>query len=171
MKYDRVTLTLHFLLAFGVCVQLVLGATMDAPRPGVPPDAVFQFHRIWGIGVLAVLAVHWVWQISGQASNGLKVLFPWCFAERRGVVAASLGALLRFPPREPKKHLRALAGMLQGIGLLAASLMAATGLVLFLGLAESGAGSPFVAAIRHVHGYASATVWAYLVAHIGMSLL
>lgn len=171
MKYDRVTLGLHFLLAFGVSVQLVLGATMDAPRPGVPPDAVFQLHRLWGLGVLTVLMLHWVWQVSGRAANGLKVLFPWCFADRRGAVAASLDRLLRFPPQEPKKQLRALAGVLQGIGLLAATLMAVSGLILFFGLADSGAASPLVTAVRHVHGYASALMWAYLAAHIGMSAL
>lgn len=171
MKHDRVTMALHAVLAFAVCVQLVLGVSMDAPRPGVPADAVFQLHRFWGLGVLAVLAVHWLWQLSGRASNGMGALFPWCFRQRRVAVAASLGGLLSFPPREPKKNLRALAGMLQGLGLLAASLLAATGLIMFFGMADSGAASAAVNAFRTLHGYASLLMWIYLAAHVGTVLL
>lgn len=172
MKYDRLTIILHILLALSVTLQLVLGISMDAPRPGVPPgDIPFLLHRFWGLLVLLVLALHWAWQLSGQASNGIRVLLPWLFRSGRRNVFANLRHLLCFPPNEPKARLRALAGTVQGLGLLLATLMAVSGLTLFFGMAPDGAAPATVALVRRIHGAAAPLMWAYLATHVAIALL
>ncbi|HUW49566.1 MAG TPA: cytochrome b/b6 domain-containing protein [Sulfuricella sp.] len=172
MKYDRLTIVLHILLALSVTVQLVLGTSMDAPRPGVPPgDIPFLLHRFWGLLVLVVLALHWAWQLSGQASNGARVLLPWLFKSSRRDVFANLRQLFRFPPKELKARLHPLAGTVQGLGLLVATLLAVTGLILFFGVAPDGTASATVALVRQIHGAAAPLMWAYLAAHVAFALL
>lgn len=172
MKYDRFTAALHILLAISVTLQLVLGAAMDAPRPGVPPgDLSFLLHRAWGLLVLLVLALHWAWQFSGRASNGARVLLPWLFESSRRDVFANLRQLFRPPAKEFKARLHSLAGTVQGLGLLVATLMAVTGLILFFGMAADGAASATVSLIRQIHGAAAALMWTYLAAHVALAVL
>lgn len=172
MKYDRVTIALHILLAFSVTVQLVFGASMDAPRPGVPAgDMAFLLHRFWGVAVLTVLALHWAWQFSGRASNGVKVLLPWLFPSSRRDVLASLRQVFRFPPSDLKMRLHSLAGTVQGLGLLAATLMGVTGLILFFGMAPDGSASATVSLVRQIHRATAPIMWTYLAAHVAFALL
>lgn len=166
MKYDRTTYWLHVGLAFGVSAQLMFSLMMDAPRLGVPTGGVgdffFRMHRIVGLGVLVLLALHWLWQLSGRASNGMKILYPWL--HKRGKSSTSI-------PRSIKDRLQISAGTVQGLGLLIASLMAMTGLILFLGVASDGAMSAPVAAIREIHGGTAIALWTYLGLHWAISLL
>ena len=166
MKYDRTTYWLHAGLAFGVSAQLMFSLMMDAPRLGVPTggmgDFFFRIHRMGGLGVLALLIIHWLWQLSGRASNGMKVLYPWLFKRRLSPSSA---------PRSITGRLQLSAGTVQGLGLLIASLMAMTGLILFFGVASDGAMSAFVTAIRELHGVTAIALWIYLGLHWAISLL
>lgn len=166
MKYDRTTYWLHAGLAFGVSAQLMLSLMMDAPRLGVPTggggDFFFRMHRLVGLGVLVLLTLHWLWQLSGRASNGMKVLYPWL--HKRGKYSTST-------PRSIKDRLQISAGTVQGLGLLIASLMAVSGLLLFFGVANNGAMSASVASIREIHGATAIALWAYLGLHWAISLL
>jgi cytochrome b561 len=160
MTYDKTTVWLHAGLAFGVSTQLIFGLVMDAPRPGVPTggagDLFFQAHRIIGLAVLALLSAHWLWQLSGRASNGLKSLYPW---------------LIKRPPSSPKpSRLFVLAGTMQGLGLLLASVMALTGVTLFFGLATDGGASASISLIRDLHGNMAIPLWIYLGLHLAISL-
>lgn len=166
MKYDRTTYWLHAGLALGVSAQLMFSLMMDAPRLGVPTggtgDFFFQIHRIGGLGVLALLTIHWLWQLSGHASNGMKVLYPWLL--KRGQFPSST-------PGSIRGRLKVSAGTVQGLGLLIASLMAMTGLILFFGVANDGSMSASVTAIREIHGTTAISLWIYLGLHLAISLL
>ncbi|GAO36641.1 hypothetical protein SCT_2051 [Sulfuricella sp. T08] len=166
MKYDRTTYWLHAGLAFGVSAQLMFSLMMDAPRLGVPTggmgDVFFQIHRMGGLGVLALLIVHWLWQLSGRASNGMKVLYPWLFKRRLSPSPTH---------RSIRGRLQVSAGTLQGLGLLIASLMAMTGLILYFGVTGDGGMSTFVTAIREVHSATAISLWIYLGLHWAISLL
>lgn len=166
MKYDRTTYWLHAGLAFGVSAQLMLSLMMDAPRLGVPNggggDFFFLLHRIVGLAVLVLLALHWLWQLSGRASNGMKVLYPWLIKRGKSSI---------FSPRSIKDRLQISAGTVQGLGLLIASLMALSGLILFFGVANNGAMSASVAFVRVIHGATAIALWAYLGLHWVISLL
>lgn len=160
MKYDTTTYWLHAGLAFSVSTQLMLGLMMDAPRQGVPiggvGDLFFQVHRVAGLIVLVLLAAHWLWQISGRASNGMKSLYPWLLKRRQ--------------PPSPPSRMMLLAGTVQGLGLLIASLMAITGLVMFFGVASDGGMSTTVATIRETHAIIANLLWTYLGLHLAISL-
>lgn len=170
MKYDRTTRWLHVGIAFGVSAQLMLSLMMDTPRLGVPAvgmgDLFFLAHRFAGLGLLLLLSVHWLWQFSGRASNGMKVLFPWLFQRSLSVPPNEANSSIR-----TIKSLRVVAGAVQGLGLLLATLMAITGLILFFGLTGDGGMSAFASAARDVHGFTAIFLWVYLAIHLALSLL
>lgn len=164
MKYDRMTFWLHVALAFAVSAQMMFGLVMDAPRPGVPTggtgSSFFEIHRIFGLVVLAVLCVHWLWQLSGRASNGMRSLYPWAF-RRQGAASA---------PPTGKKRLGILSGTIQGFGLLIATLMAVTGLVMFLTMGSDGGLPETLSAMREIHSATAVLLWIYLGFHLLVSL-
>ncbi len=165
MKYDRMTFWLHVALAFAVSAQMMFGLVMDAPRPGVPiggtGSSFFEIHRIFGPVVLVVLCAHWLWQLSGRASNGMRSLYPWAF--RRAAAAST--------PSSGKKRLGTLSGAIQGIGLLIATLMGATGLVMFFVMTGDGGLPANLSAMREIHSMAAVFLWIYLGFHLLISLL
>jgi len=168
MKFDRTTYWLHIGLAFTVSAQLMLSLMMDAPRPGVPTggmgDFFFQFHRMGGLAVLILLIAHWLWQISGRASNGMRSLYPWLFRRRQPSSA-------HHSMSSGRKRLIFLAGTLQGLGLLVATVMAVTGLMLFFGMAGDGSMSAALTAGRETHAIAGIFLWIYFGLHLLISIL
>ena len=78
--------------------------------------------------------------------------------------------LFSFPqPLVPFLH--PLAGTVQGLGLLAATLMAVTGLILFFGMAPDGSASATVSLARQIHRATAPVMWTYLAAHVAFALL
>jgi cytochrome b561 len=163
MKYDRTTFWLHVALAFTVSAQMMFGLVMDAPRPGVPiggtGSSFFEIHRVFGPVVVVVLCAHWLWQLSGRASNGMRSLYPWAF--RRQASSA---------PPSGKKRLGLLSGAVQGLGLVIATLMAATGIVMFFAMGGDGGLPATLAAAREIHSVAAVFLWIYLGFHLLISL-
>jgi len=170
MKYDRTTYWLHIGLAFTISAQLMLSLMMEVPRPGVPIGGVgnffFQFHRIDGLVVLVLLIAHWLWQLSGRARNGMRSLFPWLLPRRPSAHFSAHHSI-----SVGRKRLKFLAGTLQGLGLLVATVMAVTGLMLFFGMAGDGSMSTALAAVREVHASAGIFLWIYLGLHLLISVM
>lgn len=148
----------------------MLSLMMEAPRPGVPiggvGDFFFQFHRIGGLAVLILLIAHWLWQLSGRASNGMRSLYPWLLPRRQ---SAHFSA--HHPISIGRKRLRFLAGTLQGLGLLVATVMAVTGLMMFFGMAGDGSMSAALTTVREVHAIAGIFLWIYFGLHLPISFL
>ncbi len=170
MKYDRTTYWLHIGLAFTVSVQLMLSLMMEAPRAGVPIGGAgnffFQFHRIGGLAVLILLIVHWLWQISGRASNGMRSLFPWLLPRHQSAHFSKHHSM-----SVGRKRLKFLAGSLQGLGLLVATVMAVTGATLFFGMAGDGSMPSALTAVRETHSIAAVFLWVFFGLHLPISVL
>ncbi len=173
MRYDRVTLWLHGGFAAGVSTQLLVGLMMQAPRVGVPVDSIghhlFAIHRMIGIFLAIVLAVHWAWQLAGRASNGMANLFPWFHAKRRSAVWRELKLFATFRYFGTPKRMDNLAGAVHGLGLLTGSFLALTGLVLYYGLAPDGGGSAATMAVEHLHYATACLMWTFMGGHVLMS--
>ena len=64
-----------------------------------------------------------------------------------------------------------LAGAIHGLGLLAVSAMALSGMTIFFGMGPHGSMSHLVAQVRLGHSFMGNVVWVYFCGHVGISLL
>jgi cytochrome b561 len=174
MKYDRLTRWLHAGVALGIILQLVLSLVMEAPEPGEPAGGIagtlFHVHATLGLAVFGLLALHWLWQLSGHTADGMGHLFPWFSAPRRAAVGRDMGQLVasrltRIPEAE------ALAGSVHGLGLLTATAMGVTGTILYFGMGADGSTSPVIHAVKESHGFLATFMWLYLGGHGAMAAL
>jgi len=177
MKYDRVTRWLHLGLVLVVTNQLFSSLLMGAPEPGEvrtqSERLFFLIHERSGLAALALIGVHWLWGLGGRVSAGWGHLFPW-FSRRR---LQGLWSDLRTAPEWFMRGLPAqesdtlpLTGAVHGLGLLAAAAMGLSGGIIFWGMAPDGSASPFIEAIKEIHEFFAAFIWAYFIGHAGMAL-
>lgn len=175
MKYDPLTRILHLLVAAGVTSQIVTSLVMIHPKPGRLPNEWYEIHELVGIGLLAVVSLHWLWAIGrSMAGDETLMLFPW-FSRSR---LAALGDDIAETAREVRRgrlpggpRTRPLPAAVQGGGLLLALAMAATGAALAIGMAPNGGLSPPLHAVKEVHEAMAPVMWAYLIAHPLLGLL
>ena len=174
MSYSLPIRILHALFAAGISVQLLLSSVMRQPRPGRARDALealtFTAHEYVGLAVLAILILHWLLHFAGHAPKGLAHFFPWFSRERFDRVAAEARDLLRLRIGSPEAQ-DALAGAIQGLGLVIASLLAITGAWIFLGMADDGTMSATVRSVRKVHTTLAPLMWGYLGIHIAAAMV
>lgn len=175
MTYDRVTRLLHLLIAAGITAQMPVSLVMVTPRPGRPENGWFELHETLGVVLLIVLAAHWLWSIRlTLASGGPLPLFPWF--SPRGLkalgddAAITAGTLLRghLPPTEAPRPLPA---AFQGLGLLVATFLGATGTVMLVGMGPQGEMAGLLHAIKESHETAGTLMWIYLVAHPSVAVI
>lgn len=169
MNYDPITRFLHLLVAAGVTLQMLTSLVMVYPKPGRLPNGWYEVHEIVGFGLLAIVTAYWLWIVGRSMARGEKaMLFPWLSARllaalRDDALATGREALsLRLPTgSEP----RPLPAAIQGIGLLLALMLAATGTAIEIGRAPDGGLSPLLRGVKEVHEVMAPLMWAYLVAH------
>lgn len=176
MRYDRPTRWLHAGIALGVTAQLGLSLFMEAPDDkdevlvsGLPLE-LFEAHESIGIALLALLVLHWLWSLSGHVQGGVGQLFPWFSGERMAKVVSEAKDALKFKLSDPEAS-TALAGAVHGLGLLAATAMAATGAVIFFNLSETGHMTDPGKIFEEIHGFIAPLVWAYFVAHVALAVI
>jgi len=175
LTYDKTTRWLHAGLALGITLQLALSLVMESPEPDEPAitgiaAATFEVHENVGMVVLAILVLHWLWQLSGHTLHGLGHLFPWFSASGRAAVVADAKHLVASRMRD-NPEVSPLAGAVHGLGILVATAMAASGAVLYFGMADNGSMSKPVNVIEEFHGLMANFMWAYLVGHVAMGAL
>ena len=173
MKYGRFTRVLHGLMAFGIVLQLLLSLVMRTPRPGrsLTPLQTFGYenHRMIGMAIFAVLILHWIVFVSGHAYKGIGHFFPWFSVARRREVIDDARELLMLRLGDPERK-DSLAGAIEGIGIVVGSMLAVSGAVLFFGIAENGAMSRPVHAVKEFHEFWAPLMWGYLVIHAGAAM-
>lgn len=174
MTYDKITRWLHAGMALGITWQLLSSLAMEIPKPGVARSALeaaaFKTHELVGISVLMLMLVHWLWQFSGHLPKGFGRLFPWFSAQGRKAVLGAVRQLVRLKPDNLQQS-DCLAGGIHGLGLLAATAMAASGGVLYFGLGENGTMSPAVHAIAEFHSFMATFMWIFLIGHTVMAIV
>jgi cytochrome b561 len=174
LKYDKATRWLHAGLALGITLQLALSLVMEHSEPDKPATgiaaATFEVHENVGMVVLAILVLHWLWQLTGHTLHGLGHLFPWFSANGRAAVMADAKRLVASRMRD-NPQVSPLAGAVHGLGILVATAMGVSGAVLYFGMADNGSMSKPVHVIEEFHGLMANLMWAYLVGHVAMGAL
>lgn len=174
MFYDRLTRLLHLLFGLGIVAQLFISEWMEHPRPDEPGNFLYEVHEKLGVALFAVLMIHWLWSLVRGGPVSLAQLYPWFSRDRRAALWQDmrhyLGAIVTFrlpPADEPSP----LAGAIQGVGLLAATLLAATGTLIFFNVGENWQFSAWLKLVKEVHELLGPLMWGYLVVHVGASVL
>lgn len=175
MRYDPVTRLLHLCIAVGVSVQMLVSLVMVHPKPGRAANQWFELHETLGLALLGVLVAHWLWSLGRSAARAEPMgLFPWFSRTRMAELGADIretsAYLMRLRLPEGEKA-RPLPAAIQGLGLLLALVLAATGAVLFIGMAPDGRMSAPVHAVKEVHEALAPLMWAYLVVHPALGVL
>lgn len=174
MRYDRFTRLLHLCIAFGVTAQMFLTLVMVDPKPERPANVFYDIHEILGAALFGVLVVHWAWSMVRQGVAPIGHLFPWFSGQRLRVLKADLAnhaihlARMRLPETENPSPA---AGAVQGVGLLAATLMGATGVVILVYAEPEQRMIGWLHDVKEIHEAVGPVMWAYLGLHTGMAIV
>lgn len=169
-QWSRPLRLLHLLLAIAVTAQLFVGSFMRSPHTGRPDTFGFESHEVLGFTILALILLHGLWSIS-HPNEGLRHLFPWSRVGL-GRVGAEFSQAVRnrqLPPGGPGKD-GGLAGFIHGLGLLAVTGMALTGMIFYLSR-MAGAGRDGLEIIEDVHDTLAVITWIYWGGHLAVTLL
>lgn len=170
--WSRPTRFLHAGLAITVTLQLLLSMVMQAPtREHTPtglPAMLFEAHEFVGLTAVAIVLLHWLWSLRA-ADAGISHLLP-VTRERRAQVAREVRDLARrrLPEGGPGGGL---PGLVHGLGLLAVTGMAITGVVIFALLPEAGPPPAQAHFFMEAHSFIAFFVWVYWGGHVALALL
>lgn len=154
---------LHFFLAFFTTLQIITSFFTDS-RLGI------LIHGIGGCGLFLTVVCAWLWNICHERGKMLKHLYPYK-GERLQLVKQDILNLFKF--QLPKTGYQGgLPGLVEGLGLLAVTGMALTGICLFIGylLSHVHLDKPLLK-ILDVHGFLANFVWVYWFGHVGMACI
>ena len=165
------TRLLHMAMAFTVSLQLLLSLVM------VPPDEehastiarfAFEAHQWVGLAAVVVVIFHWLWSTLSLQDGGLAHLFPWG-SRARSAIKEDLAKLRNreLPEGGPRGGL---PGLVHGLGFLAVTGMALSGLVLFIIFPENGKPGATVETVAEIHSFIANFVWIYWFGHLAMAL-
>ncbi len=159
LKYwDKSTSLLHLGLAITVTAQLLTSQLMSRNVANA-----FLFHEIFGLAAVCVVFLHWLWNYSHK--QNLRHLFPW---NRTGLLAVAKDvkaiANRKLPPGGDRQGL---AGLIHGLGFLAVTGMALSGLYIFITL-QFGLHPEW---IQHVHSFIANFVWVYWFGHVALAII
>ena len=161
MKRSRTTRALHWLAALAILTQLALSLVMRSPGSNRPGDSWFELHEKVGIAATAILVAFWLWSMVRSGETRFVAFFPWFSPSQLKLVLADARRL--FAPLREGHSERPFASAIHGLGLVVATVMAGTGLLGY-----------FVASARSllgVHEAVAPLMWAYLVGHVGISII
>jgi cytochrome b561 len=162
-EWNRSIRRIHLVLAVAVSIQLVLGMVMSRDTP-----LLIKTHFFFGLFVALVVLTHWVISLR-SGPQGMAHLFPWSGAGLRAVTADFKGALRgRLAPGGPGGKL---AGFIHGLGLLAATGMAATGVTIFYFIQTGQAKTPPAHDVREIHQAIALLLEIYWVGHVGIGII
>ncbi|MEO5331018.1 MAG: cytochrome b/b6 domain-containing protein [Magnetococcus sp. YQC-5] len=174
MHYDRFTRLLHIVIACGIMTQMVGSLVMIHPKPGRQGDLFYAMHETWGQVVLGVLVIHWIWSMVRPGSIAFAQLFPWFSLARYRAIQedikqfATHAVRFRLPDATQPSPL---ASAIHGLGLIVATLLGMSGVILFLGISKNGAMVGWVHAVKEAHEVFGSVLWVYLMAHACMGIL
>jgi hypothetical protein len=166
MKHSLLTRMLHMLVAAAIVLQLADAQLLRVPRPGRQltgiEAAAFTLHEYVGLASLAIIVLFWLRILVRRQETSLGVLFPWLSRQRLGGLRDDVMLHVRCAARltlpDPEYSI-ALSSAIQGLGLVVALLMAATGTIGYflwakgtamIGLARAVFQGPCHARERHV---------------------
>ncbi|MDA8382939.1 MAG: cytochrome b/b6 domain-containing protein [Betaproteobacteria bacterium] len=167
VQWHSVTRSVHWGLALFLTFQLFSGLFVSTPDV-----AYFYAHEVGGLLGTLVVVIAWLW---GFANEDYFFWFPWGH-EGRAAIASDVRAM--FAGDLPRTgRIRGLSSFIHGLGLLAATGMALTGLVIFFvipgGRGASAASTHYLAFTDFsvMHKALADLLWAYWFGHVGFALL
>lgn len=174
MKYGRLTRILHTLIAIGISLELLLSLVMEAPKLGRVPTPLQSFgyeaHKMIGMAVFVVLFLHWIVFVTGNAYKGIGHFFPWFSNSRMQAVLSDIRELFILRVGDPEQK-DSFSGAIEGLGFIVGSILAASGAVLYFGIAENGAMSAVIHALKEFHEFWGPVMWWYLGIHAGAAVV
>jgi len=174
MKRSFPTRFLHLLLAAAIVHQLVVSLFMEAPRGGRLGDTAFDLHQYVGVGSMGIIFLFWIWTLVRRREHHVATLVPWLSSKRRRAVFADLGlhlsALKRFELPLPGEE-SPLVSAVHGLGLIAATAMAATGTAIFFLAAPDGSLTGYASTVLDLHSLLASLMWVYVIAHAATAVL
>lgn len=168
-RWDLMTRILHWGLALTISAQLISGLLVPDPQT----RAFFYFHEWDGLAASTVIFVVWLWIYSIQ---DFGTLFPWNRAGMQAVGADIRGLFRGTLPSGGPNNI-GLASFWHGLGILAVTGMAITGVWIFFvipgGHGASSSSTDFheYMQVSWLHKMISYFVWAYLIGHISFAIL
>lgn len=166
ISWDLNVRKLHWVIAATVTFQQFSSVWMSDPGT----QFLFPFHRILGAIAAAVVVLFWIYS---HVYGDFAILFPWGKAARRDVVREG-GALLRgrLPATGPAVGL---SGFVHGLGVLALSGCALTGMIMFTMIPPGHVGPPDdpIAFTRYtlMHKWFGTALWAFWWGHVALALV
>lgn len=174
MHRDRLTRLLHLLLAVGITAELILSTVMVHPKPGRTGNLFYAWHETTGLALLGVLFALWVWVLIRRGPVPIGQLVPWFSTAHRQALWSdarrTMGALKNLTLPDPETP-SPLASALHGLGLAVASLLALSGLWIYLGIPAESRPTGTVRLVKDAHEMLGPLMWAYLGAHAGIGLI
>ena len=175
MRYSAEDKILHFMIAGGMIVELVIENWMQRPKPGETATALqtlfFGAHEFVGVSLLAIIITRFL-LMTGDWQAVLR-LFPWLNTGGRHALAIEL-------KQAPSDWLSGklkdageqnfLARSVHGLGLLLALGLGLTGLTIFTQLSPGGTMGALGHGAMEVHEVLGTLLWLFLIAHIGMAI-
>jgi len=180
MRYDRVTRLLHIGMAITVLLQLADSQFMEHPSPNPEHTrtaleaSMYEIHEWIGLAALALVLLRIIWGFAGPEAHSWARLFPWLSGEGRRKMMRQIREEIPgwFRGKISTDPDNPLAGSIHGFGLLTLLGMGATGLIVFLGMDESGHMGGLTHAVLEIHhDVLSNLMWAYVIGHVGMAIL
>jgi len=177
MVYDKVTRLLHWGFALLIPLQLLSEEFMKRPKPGRIRDDMqvffFDMHEWVGMILLVVIVSHFVWVFISKDLSWAR-LYPYFSAQARAglkqQIINDVPGWFKGKIADPS-HESYLAGAVHGLGLLLVLAMGFTGAVMLYGMEDSGQMLGLVHEAKELHEGLGGLLWAYLIAHIGMTVI
>lgn len=164
--WDRNIRLMHGAIALTVTLQQFTSLWMSDRAT----QYLFSYHRV--IGAAAAVLVLFFWLYS-YAIYDLKYLFPWGKSARSEIWKECRGLLKGKLPSSGRGI--GLSGFVHGLGILAASGCAVTGVIMFAMIPPGHVGPPDdpMAFTRYtmMHKFFGEALWLYWFGHIGFALM
>lgn len=176
MRYEKSIRILHILLLLTVLSQLATELFMQVPKPGEQPEffPLFLFSIHWVIGFFVVIICLSYLMLVLDKDDHRNRLFPWLERDLRTALIAEAKRDIpgwfkgRLPPPD-QVHL--IAGTVHGLGLLLATSLGMTGVIIYLGIKHDGSIPPAIHFIREIHEVLGIMLWLFIVGHLLMATL
>jgi len=177
LQYERFTRLLHWGFALLIPLQLLSEELMKRPKPGRIRDDMqiffFEMHEIIGWIAFILVTARIIWALISVDSSWLR-LYPYFSPTGRQMLMYELKhevpgwfkGKLPNPSRE-----RCMASAVHGLGLLLVTAMGVTGVMMALGMEESGLMTGIIHEAKEVHEMLGGLLWVYIIAHVSMTAL
>jgi len=176
MQHDKIIRILHWGFALLLPLQLLSEEFMKRPKPGRVRDDIqtffFDMHEWIGMTALMFVVLRLCWGFASKEPS-FKRLYPYMTKQGcQGLtqeLKQELPLWLKGKLTEPGK-IHFISGTVHGLGLLLVLLMGITGAVMLYGMEPTGKMLGLVHDAKEVHEMLGGLIWAYFIAHVGMTV-